>query len=87
MTDFPPNPEDGEQWLPSDVFHEIESGEDAEVVSPKSNSSTHYDTASDEISVDDQFDHVGVDDPKGETAKSSKKFEDPTISSNHHPTN
>ncbi|XP_015876467.3 uncharacterized protein LOC107413113 isoform X1 [Ziziphus jujuba] len=23
MTDFPPNPEDGELWLPSDVFHEI----------------------------------------------------------------
>ena len=25
MNDFPPNPEDGEHWLPSDVFHEIAS--------------------------------------------------------------
>ncbi|KAG7946346.1 hypothetical protein I3843_14G036000 [Carya illinoinensis] len=25
MADFPPNPEDGELWLPSDVFHEIVS--------------------------------------------------------------
>lgn len=25
MTDIPPNPEDGELWLPSDVFHEIAS--------------------------------------------------------------
>lgn len=25
MAYFPPNPEDGELWLPSDVFHEIVS--------------------------------------------------------------
>lgn len=25
MSEFPPNLEDGEFWLPSDVFHEIQS--------------------------------------------------------------
>ena len=25
MADFPPNPEDGELWIPSDVLHEIVS--------------------------------------------------------------
>lgn len=26
MADFPPNLEDGEQWLPADIYHEIVYG-------------------------------------------------------------
>lgn len=77
--EFPPNPEDGEFWLPSDVFREIESCDDAEDDSPtkSSSSSAHGEAAAaDEISAQDPLGHVvGLNGPEGETGTSSKNSE------------
>lgn len=74
MIECPPNPEDGELWLPSDVIYEIGSCEHG--VSPRSNSSSVHQEDSDAISVDqDLFGQViDLSGPKEKTEKPSKNF-------------
>lgn len=57
MIEFPPNPEDGELFLPSDLYSEIGLPEDAGAVSPESIISTA-------LHVPAPFDRAGFSLPK-----------------------